>query len=572
MRRTLFGQGLIGFGLCLAAAQVAAAGPSQAAIASAHPLATAAGQEMLEAGGNAFDAAIAIAAALAVVEPSGSGLGGGGFFLLHDAKDGRKTFLDARETAPGEIRQALYLNEEGKLQQDRLRAGPLAAGIPGLPAGLVHLARTRASLPLPRLLEPAIRHAREGFEVDGPLADRISRRAADLRGFPASQAVFLNAGEPLPAGAMLVQADLASTLQKLAAFGFSGFYEGPVAEEMVRSVRAAGGVWSEEDLRQYRVIERRPLILSYGDWQIVSAPPPSSGGLVLGEIFHMLELLDYAQQKDPGLRAHILVEAMRRAYFDRARYMGDPDYVPVPSRELLARQHAEDWLQSYSPGAATPSADLAPEPIASVGMGVDTTHFSVIDTAGNRVAATLSINYPLGAAFVAGRTGVLLNNEMDDFVIQPGVPNGYGLVGGEANFVEPGKRMLSSMTPTFLEGAERTAILGTPGGSRIITMVLHGLLKLMEGGSAAEAVALPRFHHQYLPDVIQHEAEALSPAQRKALQKRGHSLQELPYRYGNMQVVLWEHGKNQLSAAADPRGVGSASVFEPTITKELALP
>ena len=565
MRRTLFGQGLIGFGLCVAAAQVAAAGPSQAAIASAHPLATAAGQEMLEAGGNAFDAAIAIAAALAVVEPSGSGLGGGGFFLLHDAKDGRKTFLDARETAPGEIRQALYLNEEGKLQQDRLRAGPLAAGIPGLPAGLVHLARTRASLPLPRLLEPAIRHAREGFEVDGPLADRISRRAADLRGFPASQAVFLNAGEPLPAGALLVQADLASTLQKLAAFGFSGFYEGPVAEEMVRSVQAAGGVWSEEDLRQYRVIERRPLILSYGDWQIVSAPPPSSGGLVLGEIFHMLELLDYAQQKDPGLRAHILVEAMRRAYFDRARYMGDPDYVPVPSRELLAREHAEDWLQSYSPGAATPSADLAPEPIASVGMGVDTTHFSVIDTAGNRVAATLSINYPLGAAFVAGRTGVLLNNEMDDFVIQPGVPNGYGLVGGEANFVEPGKRMLSSMTPTIVEkDGELKAVLGTPGGATIITSVFQTLMNIIDFDmSAQQAVDARKSHSQWQPAVVMLEKGTMSLSNMRGLLARGHRLYPWPHfkwSLGRVEAILVGEDGRLEGAADTSRGFDDRAV------------
>ena len=535
--------------------------PPAAAIASAHPEATAAGERILRQGGNAFDAAVAVAAALAVVEPSGSGLGGGGFFLLHQADNGRKTFVDARETAPGQIRSALYLDEQGEVVAERLRAGPLAAGIPGLPAGLVHLAQTYGALPLARVLEPAIALAAQGFVVDEPLARRVAFRAGDLGQFASSRAIFMPKGEPLEAGATLRQPDLARTLRKLASFGREGFYGGPVADELLRSVRAAGGVWTAADLRDYEVVERRPVILAHGDWQIVAAPPPSSGGLVIGEILHMLELGGYAELREPAARHHLLIEAMRRAYHDRARYMGDPDFVPVPSRELLSRDHAERWMADYDPDRATPSSALSPEPIASVGFGTDTTHFSVLDAQGNRVAATLSINYGLGAAFVAGRTGVLLNNEMDDFVIVPGVPNAYGLTGGEANLVEPGKRMLSSMSPTFLEGADRTAVLGTPGGSRIITMVLLGLLELMEGASAEAVVAEPRFHHQYLPDVVQHEPEALAPALARSLVDRGHTLRELSRQYGNMQAVVWDHAARRVEAAADPRGVGAAVVL-----------
>lgn len=550
--------------LCPPAA-LAGSQPPQAAVASAHPLATAAGQEVLEAGGNAFDAAIAVATTLGVVDPGGSGMGGGGFFLLHEGATGRKRFIDAREKAPLRIRGDMYLGADGKPDRQKLSSGPLAAGIPGLPAGLVYLARNHGRLPFAQNIAPAIRAAREGFTVDARLAEVIGRRAAHLGRFASSRAIWFRDEKPLQAGATLVQKDLADSLQKFATFGRSGFYAGPVADELIRSVRAAGGVWTQRDLDQYEVVVRAPLILSYGDWQIVSAPPPSSGGLVLGEIFNMLGLMGY--DKASGVdRKHMLIEAMRRAYYDRARYMGDPDFVEVPSRQLLSQQHAQDWLESYSPQRATPSKDLAPEPVASVGMGMNTTHFSIIDTEGNRVAATLSLNYLLGSGFVAGKTGVLLNNEMDDFVIVPGVPNAYGLVGGEANLIAPGKRMLSSMTPTFLEGTDRVVALGTPGGSRIISMVLLALLELMDGGDAQSAVALPRFHHQYLPDVVQFGPEALTTDEQNALRKRGHTVKEMGWDYGNMQLVQWDQKKNEVSAAADPRGGGQAVVFPVTTT------
>lgn len=547
-------------GLLLPMWAAAMPSPPAAAVASAHPIATAAGQEVLEAGGNAFDAAIAVTAALGVVDPGGSGMGGGGFFLVHEGQTGRKRFIDAREKAPLQIRGEMYLGADGQPDRALLSSGPLAAGIPGVPAGLIYLAKHFAKLPLARNLEPAIRAARDGFVVDTRLAEVIQRREAHLGRFESTRAIWYRDGKPLQAGDRLVQKDLANSLQKFAAFGRSGFYAGPVADELIRSVRAAGGVWTQRDLDEYEVVERQPLIMDYGDWQIVSAPPPSSGGLVLGEIFNMLGLMGY--DKARGIdRKHMLIEAMRRAYYDRARYMGDPDFVAVPSRQLLSPEHAQAWLKDFSPKHATPSKDLAPEPIASVGMGMNTTHFSIIDTEGNRVAATLSLNYLLGSGFVAGGTGVMLNNEMDDFVIVPGVPNAYGLIGGEANLLEPGKRMLSSMTPTFLEGANRVAALGTPGGSRIISMVLLALLDLMDGGTAQSAVALPRFHHQYLPDVVQFGPHALTPAEQKALKKRGHNVQEMGWDYGNMQLVQWDQSKNEVSAAADPRGGGAAVVI-----------
>lgn len=551
---------LIGCGFWAIPALALRPTPPAAAIATAHPLATQAGEEILAAGGNAFDAAVAVSAALGVVEPGGSGLGGGGFFLLHEGETGRKRFIDAREVAPLAIRGAMYHDEEGQPDRDKLTVGPLASGIPGLPAALVHLADNYGRLPLSRSLAPAIRYAREGMAVRPRLARIIERRAAHLQRFASTRAIWFADDQPLQEGAILRQRDLSRTLEKLAAFGRDGFYAGPVADTLVASVQAAGGVWTAQDLEQYRIIERAPLVLSFGDWQIVSAPPPSSGGLVIGIALNLLERMGYAKASAVD-RKHMLIEAMRRAYFDRTRYMGDPDFVDVPSRTLLSAAHAEQWLKSFDPRQATPSADLAPEPIASVGMGVNTTHFSLMDSDGNRVAATLSLNYLLGSGFVAGDTGVLLNNEMDDFVIAPGVANAYDLTGGEANLIAPGKRMLSSMSPAFLEGADRVAALGTPGGSRIISMVLLALLQLMDDPDAQAAVALPRFHHQYLPDLVQLGPGALTAAERKTLRARGHTLEDMGWDYGNMQLIQWHLRSGQVDAAADPRGGGLAVVL-----------
>jgi len=532
----------------------AADGPPQAAIASAHPLATDAGFEILTAGGNAFDAAVAVSAALAVIEPYSSGLGGGGFWLLYRAEDGRELMLDGRERAPLAARRDMYLDTAGRFVPELALNGPLAAGIPGEPAALTHLAEHYGRLPLARSLAPAIRLARDGFAVDERYRRFAQQRLTVLLQSPAAAGQFLRDGKVPPAGALITQPDLADTLEHLAHAGREGFYAGRTARLLIAGVRAAGGIWTPEDLASYRVVERPPVVGHYRGWRVVSAAPPSSGGVLLVQMLNMLARFDLAGLGDAH-KAHLLVEVMRRAYRDRALYLGDPDAFAVPVERLVHPFYAAGLARDIDPERATPS-----RPAAVREQGADTTHFSILDREGNRVAATLSINYSFGSGFVPPGTGVLLNDEMDDFSAQPGVPNVYGLMGGEANAIAPGKRMLSSMTPTFAESERGLAILGTPGGSRIITMVLQALLSLDAGDLPATWVAKPRFHHQYLPDRIQYEPGALSAADSRSLEAKGHHLQEIRDGYGNMQAIYWDRLRNQVRTASDPRGVGTAEV------------
>jgi gamma-glutamyltranspeptidase/glutathione hydrolase len=530
--------------------------PPAAAVASAHPTATRAGQAILDAGGNAFDAAIAVSATLAVVEPYSSGIGGGGFWLLHRAGDKQDVMLDGREKAPLAASRDMYLGPNGKVVAGRSMDGPLAAGIPGVPAALVHLAQHYGKLSLKQDLAPAIRAAREGFLVTEHYRRMAGFRLEALRASPAAAAVFLHNNQVPPLGHVVRQPDLARTLEALADKGLEGFYSGTVAKSLVRGVRAAGGIWSVEDLAQYRTVERAPIVGQYHDYRIVSAAPPSSGGIALVEMLHILEgyPLDTLEGAE---RKHLIVEAMRRAYRDRAEYLGDPDFISVPVAKLTGKDYAAELAASIDPQEATLSSTL--RPVAVEPEGPHTTHFSVLDKQGNRVAATLSINYPFGSAFVAPGTGVLLNDEMDDFSAKPGVPNAYGLVGAEANAIAPGKRPLSSMSPTFVEGPNGIAILGTPGGSRIITMVLLGILDDTEGHTPEHWVSLRRFHHQYLPDVIQYEAGALSEQEQQQLQLMGHVIRQVND-YGNMQAILWDKKHGRVLAASDPRVEGRAEV------------
>jgi gamma-glutamyltranspeptidase/glutathione hydrolase len=549
----------------LPAGPVAAAGaPGKAAIASAHPLATEAGREILAAGGNAFDAAVAVSAALAVVEPYSSGLGGGGFWLLHTA-GGRDVMVDGREEAPAAASRTMYQDADGEVIDGASINGPKAAGVPGEPAALAHIAAEYGELPLSRSLAPAIRHAREGFEVGETYRMLAEFRRDVLRRHPRAAAIFLDDGKVPAAGTVIRQPDLARTLQRLAAKGRAGFYQGPVARELARSNQAAGGLITTEDLAAYRVKERAPITAEVAGHRIVSAAPPSSGGVALVQILRMLRAADYGQA-DRAERLHLAIEAMRRAYRDRAVHLGDTDFVEVPSERLISRGYNAGLAATIHPRKALPSKYL-PGPPAARNQGRDTTHFSVIDGDGNRVAATLSINYPFGSGFVAGDTGVVLNDEMDDFVAKPGVPNAYGLVGGEANAIAPGKRPLSSMTPTFVEGPDATLIVGTPGGSRIITMVTRAVMGMLwdEGGAAAlkHWVGRPRFHHQYLPDAVQHEPDTFSKAERQALAELGHGFKAVGRRFGDMQAILWQRASGELQVAADPRGEGSGTVFDP---------
>lgn len=529
--------------------------PGKAAIASAHHLATDAGFEVLAAGGNAFDAAIAVTAALAVVEPSSSGIGGGGFWLLHRASDGREVMIDGRETAPLAVDAKAYLDATGKLDRDRSVNGALAAGIPGEPAALVHLAEHYGRLPLKRSLAPAIRLAREGFPLQERLRGMLAMRREVMLRYPASRAVFFPDGELPALGTLVRQPDLADTLERVAS---KQFYRGRWARRLVDGVRAQGGNWTLADLANYQVIEREPLRFDYRDWHIVTASPPSSGGVLLATILNILEGYELGPMPRAD-RIHLAVEAMRRAYRDRSFVLGDPGFVQMPIRLLTSKDYAAGLRGSIRMDRATPSASLPEGRV--VDGGTDTTHFSIIDAEGNLAAVTASVNLPMGSGFVVPGTGVLLNNEMDDFALAANQANAYGLIGNDANAPAPGKRMLSTMSPTLAFGPQTTAVIGTPGGSRIATMVLIGLLEVFDGKRAAEVVATPRFHHQYLPDAISAEAGALDKETAASLRARGHLLSEGERPWGNMHVVLWDRAANTLSGAADPRGgVGSAEV------------
>lgn len=528
-----------------------------AGIATAHPLATAAAKEILDKGGNAFDAAIAAASALAVVEPYGSGLGGGGFWLLHRGDDGFETMLDGRETAPSAATRDMYLDAKGEPLPDASLEGPLAAGIPGVPATLDYLASHYGKLPLKDSLAPAIKLAREGFPVDKAMHRYLQFREELLGKFSETSRILLPDGKLPEIGQIIRQPELAQTLELLAEKGRTGFYAGKLAEQMVDSVREAGGIWSLADLKNYQVKERKPIRGEYHGIKVTAAAPPSSGGIVLLEMLNVLAACDLPKATE-AQRIHWQVEAMRRAYRDRAEYLGDPDFVEIPEKHLLSQEYASELRAGIHDDRATPSSGLKAVAEGVSGKGANTTHFSILDKDGNRIAATLSINYPFGSGFIPKGTGVLLNNEMDDFSIRPGTPNVYGLVGAEANAIAPNKRMLSSMTPTFLEDERRVAILGTPGGSRIITMLLLGTLEFANGENASRIVNRSRFHHQYLPDSIQYEPEALDTDTLLELEGMGHALAPQEDTWGNMQAVILDKQTGAVDAASDGREIGQA--------------
>jgi gamma-glutamyltranspeptidase/glutathione hydrolase len=556
LKRLLLGAWLTLCSLTLQANQQ----PNQAAIASAHPAATVAGLETLAAGGNAFDAAVAVSAALAVVEPYGSGLGGGGFFLLRKAGSTPSYhFLDARERAPLAATADLYLRN-GKVEPNLSLNGALAAAIPGLPAALVELAKRYGRLPLHDSLTPAIRLARDGVSIDRVYQQRAGWRLAALRDDPESARLFLANGEIPEEFSLLRQPELASLLERIAHDGRAGFYAGATATTLVKGVQAAGGIWTLRDLANYRVIERPALRFKLKDnRELISAPPPSAGGVALAQSLGILQQLPW-QTADKLQRSHYVVETLRRAYRDRG-LLGDPDFVTNPVAQLLAPSYLQQLASSIDPQRATPSTSLAPAPAWR--EGDHTTHFSVLDSAGNAVAATLSINLPFGAAFSVPGTGVLLNNEMDDFAAALHGSNSYGLSGSAANQIAGGKRPLSSMSPSFIDSPEAFATFGTPGGSRIPSMVLLAMLSYLDGQPPSAWVSTPRYHHQYLPDVIEHEANTFSPAEQAQLQQRGHSLKAVERPYGNQQVLLWNKHTGAVEGASDPRGIGQTQQFSP---------
>jgi len=531
----------------------------RAAIASAHRLATDAGAQIIAEGGNVFDAAVTVSAVLSVVEPESSGLGGGGFWLLHNAADNRSVMVDGRETAPGQAHRDMYLDDSGEVVRDRAVNGALAGGIPGLVATWAHIVDNYGSLPLEKLLAPAIRLAEEGFPADKKYHQLLKSRAEVMRRWPETAAIFLPDDQVPEVGQTVRNPDLGKTLRAVAEGGAAGFYRGEVARKLVDGVRAAGGIWTLDDLADYRVVEREPVRLHYRGHELVTAPPPSSGGIAIGQILQIVSAFDLAVMNATD-RVHLLAEAMRRAYRDRSLYMGDPDFVEIPSSRLLSEDYAAGLRTTLRMDRAMPSSMLAADAGQVMEESSDTTHFSLIDASGNMVATTQTVNLPFGSAFVPPGTGVLVNNEMDDFSAKPGEPNAYGLIGFAANAIEPGKRMLSSMSPTFVMGDERTAVIGTPGGSRIITMVLLGVLDFIDGNGPQSWVSLPRFHHQYLPDEISAEPDALSDDVIGQLEERGHKISVRNSTWGNMHGVMLDRTSGQLEAASDPRWESGGAV------------
>jgi gamma-glutamyltranspeptidase/glutathione hydrolase len=542
--------------LPVASAAASNAAPGHAAIASAHKLATEAGFEVLAQGGNAFDAAVAVASTLSVVEPQSSGIGGGGLFLLHRASDGKDVMIDARERAPASTDAKLYLDAQGNLDQDKSWNGPLAAGIPGEPAGLVWMAEHYGKLPLAKSLAPAMRVAREGFQPDARLLDAIAERIDIIKRYPAAAKLYLENGVAPKAGWTFKDPDIAQTLEVIAG---GGFYKGEFAQRLVDGMNAVGGHWTLKDLADYQAKEREPLAFDYRGWRIVTAPPPSSGGIVLEEMLNILAGYDLTKL-DRVHRVHTIVEAMRRAYRDRAAYLGDPDFVKMPLDELGSPLYAAGLRASIHPEKATPS-DMLPG-YMNKSERDHTSHFSIIDADGNMVSATQTVNLSLGDALVVAGTGFVMNNEMDDFALKAGAPNAFGLVGNDANAPKPGHRPLSSMTPSFVIGADRIGVIGTPGGSTIITQVLEGVLAFIDGELPAQIVANPRYHHQYLPDVIQAEHGAFSAEEVKGLEAMGHKVSERSHPWGFMNVVSWDRKTGKLYAGSDSRRASGSGMVK----------
>jgi len=523
------------------------------AVVTSNALATEAGEKILAEGGNAYDAATTISAMLSVVEPFASGLGGGAFWLIYDAKSKEYKMLDARETAPLQSHKNMYLDENENIIKNISTLGPLSAGIPGIPAVLSYVNDKYGSKKLSPLLAPAYKAAINGFPVNERYLKGANYKKKWLKKYKETEAIFLDKGEVPKKGWILKQTDLAKTIKKIMKDGHKSFYTGSFAKKMVESVRNNGGIWSEEDLNRYKVLEREPVRSSYKGISIIAPGLPSSGGLVLSNALNILA--GYELDKfSPTTQKHLIIEALRRAYYERAIKMGDPDFMDESLEFLLTPSFAAKQRESININYATDNQTLEFANPPYQGQGNDTTHFAVIDKFGNRVAVTQSINFWFGSAFVPKGTGILLNNEMDDFSIKPGTENSYGLIGYDANAVEPGKRMLSSMTPTFLESDRGFVILGTPGGSRIISMILLAALEWIDGGDAKSMVSLPRFHHQYHPDYVLYEEEAFMPNEINELESMGHIFKKSNRQFGNMQIIMWDHKNNKIEIASDPRG------------------
>ncbi|NBD07781.1 gamma-glutamyltransferase [Corallococcus silvisoli] len=572
----------VGLSVLVVAGAAQAARPYRGgAVATAYPAASEAALQMLEKGGNAVDAAVAAAFVAAVVGPYHSGVGGGGFALVHDAKSGGTEALDFREVAPKAASHDMYL-KDGALVPGLSTDGALSVAVPGAVAGYLELLGRHGRLKPAVVLAPAIRLAKQGFWVTPKYQQMATGRTKCLNKDPEAARIFLTpnaSGTPdvPPLGHLIRQPDLARTLSLIAKGGAKAFYAGPVAQALVRSVKDAGGVLTQEDLAAYRTRQPAPLETTYRGHRILTMPPPSAGGLAVVQVLGMLQQLrpQGVPYRDPDT-LHLYVEAVRRAYVDRAKYLGDPAFVQVPLERLASPGHIADLAGGIDPQKATPSASLlAPVkggpastlredagPLTPEPERKNTTHISVIDKDGNAVAMTTTVNYSFGSCLVAKGTGVLLNDQMDDFAAQPGVPNAYGLVTGEPNAIQPGKVPLSSMSPTLVfakDDPKRVMLaVGSPGGSTIPTTVIQAISNVVDQGmDVARAVGTGRLHHQYLPDEVWVDKWGLEPATLSTLEAKGHKIRRMDA-WGDAEAVYSDPRTNLRYSSSDPRNEGAA--------------
>lgn len=516
------------------------------------------GADVLARGGNAVDAAVATGFAMAVSYPRAGNLGGGGFMLIYLARSGESVAIDYRETAPAAATRDMFLGTDGKPDPARSRDSPLAVGVPGTVAGLTLALGKYGSgrFTLAELLAPAIALARDGFAIDDDLADSLPQVRDRLARWPASARLFLRAdGTVKGEGDRLVQPDLAETLSAIARDGESGFYDGEVARRIVGSIRAAGGIMTRDDMKVYRPVIRTPVRGSYRGYDILAMPPPSSGGIVLIEALNILEGFSAGTVgADTAASYHLLIEAMKQAYADRAFYLGDPAFADAPAATLMSKRYAARMRENIDPARARPAAGISPT-LPATREGGNTTHFSVVDAEGNAVSNTYTLNFSYGLGMVAEGTGVLLNNELDDFTAAVGAANAFGLVGFNANLPGPGKRPLSSMSPTILlKDGKVFLVTGSPGGSRIISAVLQVVVNVVDRHlGVAEAVAAPRLHHQWMPDEVRVE-QGFPPGLIGDLQRLGH-LVVTPTGQTSANSILI--GADAIHGAADPRTRGA---------------
>ena len=535
-------------------------------VTAAHPLASEAGAAVLRQGGNAIDAAVAVSFVISVVRPQSTGIGGGGF-LLYKPSSGDVQSFDFRETAPAGASRDMYLDKAGN-PKDFVHQGQtvpkasvnghLSAGVPGLVAGLWDIHQKHGSLPWPTLVEPAIAIAAKGFEVYPNLAKAIDRRADVMKVFAGTRAIYFPKGQALQAGDKLVQKDLADTLRAIAAKGKQAFYQGPIAAMIAKEMQSHGGLITAQDLEDYKMITRQPTVGSFADLTVYSMPPPSSGGI---HIVQMLNILSHFDRNDYGFYSsdylNILLETMRYAYADRAIHLGDPAFYKVPSKALTSKAYAKHIATQIKPGQAGDSEKVGPSDLTPY-ESPSTTHFSIVDSGGRAVASTQTVNYTFGSGVVVPGTGILLNDEMDDFSIKPATPNAFGLIGYEANKIEAGKRMLSSMSPTIvLKNGKLAAVLGSPGGSRIINATLQVILNRFRFQlSPADSVHAYRVHHQWKPDQVYFEENGiLGPTQDK-LKAMGYQLESSSWPIGDVQAVFRAEATGEWIGVSDTRSDG----------------